>query len=303
MAEAVESRLLELGGEIKYNTIIREVVAGERVVIDDDKQTYKYKKLIWAGDLKTLYNITDTNGFSNHIQTKFDNIKRKLLARRGGDSVYTLYLQVDEPLDSFGSIATGHFFYSPLRTGLGETHREELNSLLDNWETITKKELFIWVEKFTRLNTYEISIPGLKDPIMCPEGKTGLVISFLTEYDLFDKVEQAGWYDEFMQHMELCVISVITDSVYPMLKEKILASFAFTPLSIRNRIASSEGAIVGWSFQEPIPVIKKMQQSARAVLTPIPSIFIAGQWTYSPAGVPMSILTGKLAADKVLKKK
>jgi hypothetical protein len=38
-------------------------------------------------------------------------------------------------------------------------------------------------------------------------------------------------------------------------------------------------------------------------VTPVPSIFQAGQWAYSPAGVPMSILTGKLAANQVLKRR
>jgi hypothetical protein len=51
-----------------------------------------------------------------------------------------------------------------------------------------------------------------------------------------------------------------------------------------------------------MPVINKIQISDRSVLTPIPEIYQAGQWAYSPAGVPMSILTGKLAADKILKK-
>jgi hypothetical protein len=51
-----------------------------------------------------------------------------------------------------------------------------------------------------------------------------------------------------------------------------------------------------------MPVINKIQISDRSVLTPIPSIYQAGQWVYSPAGVPMSILTGKLAADKALKR-
>jgi hypothetical protein len=50
-----------------------------------------------------------------------------------------------------------------------------------------------------------------------------------------------------------------------------------------------------------MPVINKIQYSDRSVLTPVPTIFQAGQWAYSPAGVPMSILTGKLAADRVLK--
>jgi hypothetical protein len=30
-------------------------------------------------------------------------------------------------------------------------------------------------------------------------------------------------------------------------------------------------------------------------------VYQAGQWTYSPSGVPISILTGKLAADKAIK--
>jgi hypothetical protein len=40
---------------------------------------------------------------------------------------------------------------------------------------------------------------------------------------------------------------------------------------------------------------------AQSVLTPIPDVFQAGQWTFSPSGLPISILTGKLAADKVKK--
>jgi len=152
------------------------------------------------------------------------------------------------------------------------------------------------------LNTYEISIPGLKDPNLVPEGKTGLIISLLTEYDLFDKIREAGWYDEFKTEFEIRVIRVISESLYPMLKNKIIKRFSFSPLSIRDRVGSSEGAIVGWSFTQPVPVVNKIQISDRSVFTPIPGIYQAGQWAYSPAGVPMSILTGKLAADKILKK-
>jgi phytoene dehydrogenase-like protein len=86
------------------------------------------------------------------------------------------------------------------------------------------------------------------------------------------------------------------------LKNKIIARFSHTPLSIEKRVGSSEGAITGWSFGKNMPVVNKIQFSDRSVLTPIPSIYQAGQWAYSPAGVPMSILTGKLAADRVLKK-
>jgi len=87
-----------------------------------------------------------------------------------------------------------------------------------------------------------------------------------------------------------------------MLKDKVIERFSFTPLSIEKRINSSEGGITGWAFTESMPVINKIQIADRSVFTPIPSVYQAGQWVYSPGGVPMSILTGKLAADRALKK-
>jgi phytoene dehydrogenase-like protein len=224
-----------------------------------------------------------------------------MLKNRGGDSVFSLFAEVDEPLESFRKIANGHFFYTPSRLGLGITHKEELDYLISNFEKVEKETILTWLDKFTKLNTYEISIPGLKDPELVPPGKTGIIISFLSEYDLFIKVQKSGWLDEFIAELETRVLSVISESVYPMLKDKIIAHFSFSPLSIENRVGTSEGAITGWSFQKSMPVINKIQIADRSVLTPVPSIYQAGQWAYSPAGVPMSVLTGKLAADRLIK--
>lgn len=302
LAEAFENKLIETGAEIKTETAIQKVMADDRLVIDQDNLSYKYDHLIWAADLKTFYKITEVNGLSEKTQLKFEEKKSRMLAHRGGDSVYTLFVEVNEPLDSFKRISNGHFFYTPSKIGLGETHREELSKLLDNWEKVSKDQVIDWLDKFITLNTYEISVPGLKDPDLAPEGKSGLTISFLTEYDLFQKVQQAGWYEEFISEIEKRVLKVLADSVYPMLKEKVIGKYSFTPLSIQSRVGSSEGAITGWSFEETIPVISKIQAAKRAVVTPIPSIYQAGQWTYSPAGVPMSILTGKIAGDRILNK-
>ena len=300
LAEALENRLLELGGEIKRETVVEQVIAREQKVVDQDQVSYSYEHLVWAADLKTLYRITDIQGYSEKIQTKIENAGKLLQDKRGGDSVFTLFLQVDEPTESFREISNGHFFYAPSRTGLGNTHWSELDQLLEK-SGMDKAMVLTWLDKFLSLNTFEISIPALKDPGMAPKGKTGVIISLLVEYDLFKKVAEADWYTEFIEAMEECIIQVLSDSVYPMLKEKVLARFSFSPLSYQNRVGSSEGAITGWSFQEPVPAIHKIQLANRAVVTPIPSVYQAGQWTYSPAGVPMSILTGKLAADRILK--
>jgi phytoene dehydrogenase-like protein len=179
---------------------------------------------------------------------------------------------------------------------LRKLHTQDLDRLIENWSTITKDELYAWLNGFTELNTYEISIPGLKNSSFVPHAKTGIIISFLIQYDIFAKLKEVGWYDEFKQELKTRIVNVITNSIYPILKEKLMDSFSFTPLSIQNRVA-----IVGWSFLESIPVPSRIQDAQKSVVTSIPNIFKAGQWTYSPAGVPMSILTGKLAADRACK--
>ncbi len=302
LADALTEKILEFGGEIKTETTVKDVIAAKNLVRDQSGIDYEYENLIWCADLKTFYSITKTIGLKPKIVSEFENKKRSLVDKRGGDSVFTLFLEIDEPLSSFAEISNGHFFYTPSKIGLGKTHWDELDNLLKNWDTIEKKQILIWLDKFTKLNTYEISIPGLKDPSLVPEGKTGLIVSFLSEYNLFKKVQSAGWFKEFIEELENRIISVLSNSVYPMLKDKIIGHFSFSPLSIENRVGSSEGAITGWSFQSPMPVVNKIQFSDRSVITPIPSIFQAGQWAYSPAGVPMSILTGKLSADRILKK-
>lgn len=303
LADSIKNRLEEYGGEILTGTKVQEVDAVNNAITDKSDVVYQYDNLIWAADLKTFYNIINTAGLSSDLLLRYKDKKASMLTNRGGDSVFTIFLEVDAPLESFREISHGHFFYTPLKDGLGETHRKELDILLANFENMDKKEILEWLDKFTSLNTYEISIPGLKDPTMVPEGKTGLIISLLAEYDLFMKVKNSGWYEEFKTEFENRIITVISDSVYPILKDKIIKRFSFSPLSIQERVGSSEGAIVGWSFQEPVPVVNKIQVSDRSVLTPFKNIYQAGQWVYSPAGVPMSILTGRLAADKILKKK
>lgn len=176
-----------------------------------------------------------------------------------------------------------------------------MDDIIANFDNLDKKDILVWLDRFTSLNTYEVSVPGLKDPGLVPEGKTGLIISLLAEYDLFDKIQKAGWYDEFKSELEDRIIKLMSEFVYPMLKDKVIKRFSFSPLSIRDRVGSSEGAIVGWSFRQPVPVVNKIQISDRSVITPISNIYQAGQWVYSPAGVPMSILTGRLAADKIIK--
>jgi phytoene dehydrogenase-like protein len=299
LAEAVEKKFLESGGEIKRETIIESVKASEKKVTDQNNIDYYYKNLVWAADLKTFYRITSTGDMPGKISANFEKAKSRITSRRGGDSVFTLFVEVDEPPDSFRKIANGHFFYTPSLKGLGEIRWRETDKLFAE-EGAERSAILNWLETFLSLNTYEISVPSLKDPDLSPEGKTGLIISVLADWDLYKAAEREGWHRELVNETEERIIKILSESIYPMLRNKVIDRFSFSPVNYQKRVATSEGAITGWSFREPVPVINKILAASSAVINPLPFIYQAGQWTYSPAGVPMSILTGKLAARRIL---
>jgi phytoene dehydrogenase-like protein len=303
LAEAIVDKIQAYGGELKPSTLIEKVDAKNKVITDQDGNQYGFSNLIWAADLKALYANTNHEGLQQSVIDEFEKRKQNILAARGSESVFSLYLEIDLPLSYFGEIANGHFFYTPNKKGLGQIHSKELDALLKSWKLKHITEIQDWLNRFLNYNTYEISIPGLKDPSMVPEGKTGMIVSFIIDYNFFRLLQESGWYDDFRKNIEQQLIEILSASIYPKLKEHIDDQFSFTPISIKNRIASTDGSIVGWSFEDMIPVVSKIQYSDKSVLTPIPEIYQAGQWAYSPAGVPMSILTGKLAADRVLKNK
>jgi phytoene dehydrogenase-like protein len=301
--EAVVQKIIEWGGSILYNTEVNEIIPSERKLTDIDGNTFSYENLIWCADLKSLYRFLEFRDLEEKVSRKISIQKDKLLSNRGGDSVFSLFLGVDEPLEKFQSISNGHFFYTPSKKGLGEETWNTLRKIINNFESTPKEAIIHWLDYYCQFNTYEISIPGLRDPTLAPKGKTGLIVSILFEYDLMKKVQEGEWYEEFKIELENRIIEVLSKSIYPKLKDKILFRFSLTPVSISNRIGSSEGAITGWTFENPIPVVQNILKMTKSVKTPIPNILQAGQWAYSPSGIPIAILTGLAAAKNLMKNK
>lgn len=302
LSKSIEKKIIEFGGKIKKNAFISKVVPFEKKIIDSLGNEYYYDELIWAADLKYLYKIIDSKGLNKKIALKMEDQKKEFLSKRGGDSSFALMLGVDDEPQNFSKISKPHLFYTPLKKGLGETHLSRLKKLLKDFDKANKKEIFEWLDDFCMLNTYEISIPCLRDSSLAPKGKTGLIISFLMDYDLIKKIHDAGWIGEFLEKCKKSVIKSL-EKIYPNLSDKIIFSYYFTPLSISNNSGISEGAITGWSYEDKVPVANNLFKMADSVKTPIPNIFQAGQWVYSPAGIPTAILTGWHAAQKIIKGK
>jgi phytoene dehydrogenase-like protein len=281
-------------GTIHTNTNIVNVDPARKQVTDAQGNTYGYRRLIWAADLKTFYRILNLDNMADG-QVKKTIIERQaeVKDKTGNDSVYTLFLGVDLNKEYFASKHSEHFFYTPVKTGQSVAGETPLQA--------DRRGIEQWLEKFFALTTYEISIPVLRDASMAPTGKTGLIVSVLFDYRLARLVEEMGWYEEFKSFCGTCIINTLEASIYPGLKQTVVQQFSSTPLTISRVAGNTDGAITGWAFtNNPMPAESRLPKIMNSVKTPVPNVFQAGQWTYSPSGLPISILTGKISADKVI---
>lgn len=298
----------ERGVDIRKKTRIAAIDPTGHTVTDDRGTEYTYRTLVWAADLKTLYLSTDLNALPEGKE-KSEALDRSALvnASSGGDSVFTLYLALDMEPATFAAKSNGHFFYTPSRMGVGPEIHSELEAILTDASATGRdgnfrKRAEDWIHRYIAATTYEISIPVLKDPSLAPDGKTGLIVSVLFDYELCEAARTHGWYEDLKSLVEDCLIEGLADSIYPGIRDAVQDRFSSSPLSIARAVGSSEGAITGWAFTNAVmPAVHRMQNVARSVQTGLPDIYQAGQWAYSPSGLPIAILTGKLAADRAAK--
>ncbi len=289
--KALAQRLAELGSEVRTKAEVIKVDASLRTITDRKGNEYTYDKLVWCADLKSLYTNISFEGFAVKQTEAILREQKRILSSRGAESVFTLFPTVELSPEYFSDISEVPFFYTPSRNGLGELHRSELAALLAG--PLDQDGVYPWLKSFCRLNTYEISIPVPNDGSAAPEWETGLIISFLFDYDLTRRIEEDGWYDQFERRISGLMIATLAESVYPGLEEHVLFSFTASPLSIQRKFSCSEDTIVGWSFEQEVSIEAGMLNMKKAIRSPIPDICRAGQWTVS------CIMTARMAADLV----
>jgi len=312
LGRSLEGFIRERGGETRTGSLVTAVLPAARKVRLADGTGFGYRHLVWACDQKLLYSSLDEEDLSRipgpggRKARREVEKRRNLIARqRGGDSVFSLYLSVDSPPEAFASVSSGHLFYTPDRRGLGGQHTAGRDSLLAACPDFRKPEaraaVLDWVARYLDFTTYEISIPVLRDPLMAPPGKTGLIVSCLFDYEVCRLADLAGWHDGLKNLVADRMVAILERGLYRGLSSKVIDRLTASPLSLERRTGNTGGALTGWSFlSRPMPAEYRTARVARSVVTPIPGLSQAGMWTFSPSGMPISALTGKLAADRAL---
>jgi len=306
-AKAMEKYAVENKGEILINTEVIEVIPDEGVLKTSNGDKFFFKEMIWAADLKTFYNIINQKGIEKKkILDNYYKKKELVNNKSANESVLTVFVYSEKDKEYFEEITNAHLFYTPTIEGTGEIDLEKDFEFLINENDFNAEEikniLFKKINEYLENTTYEISFPVLRDETLAPKGKTGIIISTLISYNITKFFYDNDFYDELKDFCTEKITNVITKKLFTELKGKIIKTSCSTPMTIERYTSNFQGAITGWSFDDKeMPSEREMIRINKSIITPFPNIFQAGQWSFSPSGVPVSVLTGKLAYDKVLK--
>jgi phytoene dehydrogenase-like protein len=289
LATRLTERFRALGGEVLFNAPVKKVFPDRRQAVLD-KRSVTYDALVWAADQTALY---DAVRFS--MESPPGEQQRRIVRQsKGIDSVLTLFIGTDLPPEQIDDACGAHAFYTPRTAGLSSLlpwrdAADGGNGALDNW-----------VRRYLANTTYEISVPALRDASLAPEGETGLIVSTLFDYHLALRYAKAGDYDRFKALCSKQIFDMLEQTFLPNLRNHVKFSFCGPPLTLARETGNRDGAITGWAFTNtPMPAVNRFHSIKHAVDTPFAHIYQCGHWTFSPAGLPVAIMTGKLAADAV----
>lgn len=289
------------GGELLSRCEVISIDADAKQIKTNNGDVYAYKQLLWAADTNRFYHCLDIKAIKQkRLKIELKAKKNFFASMKGADSILTVNMFTDlEP--SFFSAKNGpHAFYTPKLDGISSI---SIESIKENGRFIRDKQrLFEYIKSYLDINTFEISIPSLRDPSLSPSGKSALIVSTLFDYALCEHLVECGFYDDFKRLASQEMVRILDEGLWKNLNEHIDMTIVSTPKTIFERTYATQGSVTGWSFENhPFPVEYKFLSVSKSVHTPIKSIKQAGQFTFNPAGVPVAVLTGKLAADAVHK--
>ena len=286
-------------GEFLLNQTVTKIDIDQKLVQTEQGQTFTYKKLVWAGSTTLLHKVIDTK------DAKYKKKQTQALALtslgKGADSVMSVFMKVKDPQRKLATKAGMHTFYTPYLDGLSG-HPLSLIKDTQGQFIHDKDKVFTWLKEYYRRNTYEISVPVLRDPSLAPTDESGLIVSVLLDYRLTKFIADQGWYEDLKTLSNEYFVDILDATWLHGLKANTYQMIQASPLTMEKFAAVYEVSLSGWSFANR-PMLSEFlfTRVAKSVLTPYTDVYQAGQWAFAPAGLPTAALTGKLASDRIIK--
>ena len=284
--------ILSHGGEILTRSEVTRVLAKAHTAFLADGSEIRYRQMIWSADQTAFY-----RALGEPLPKRIAAKKELAFRSHGIDSILTLFIGTSVPRETARETCGAHAFYTPKTAGL---------SALPDWRKIPADDIASlkrWVVSYLESTTFELSVPALRDPALAPPGKTGFIASTLFDYDLTRRFADAGEYSALKTIAETTILRVLGETILPELPLRTEFALCSTPMTIERETGARQGAITGWAHtNHPMPAMHEFGKIQKATNTGIRDVLQCGMWTFSPAGLPVSIITGKLAADRAVKR-
>lgn len=143
-----------------------------------------------------------------------------------------------------------------------------------------------------------VTIYSNVDTECCPSGKSVLTTIYYADPEPFRKKLENGNKGKKYRNFKNKISDLIIDKTkkvlnIPEFESHIEVKELATPLTLERYTNNRDGAFIGWEMTSDQIILNQLLQT-----TPIPNLFLCGQWTMPGGGVSAAMISGNLVTEK-----
>ncbi|MEW6078238.1 MAG: NAD(P)/FAD-dependent oxidoreductase [Thermodesulfobacteriota bacterium] len=276
VSDALAAVIREHGGEIRLNTLVKKILIedGRAVgVRTKNNQVWRSRCVISnANAPDTLLKLAGRD----HLP---EDYAKKVEAMEIAASAFVVYLGVEADY-------TPEF---PARV------HELMINISEDPVTNTQGMREGKIEKVP----YAITNYSMVDPGAAPAGKNVITLTTVLPYDWLKGWHEDEGHSKYTAFKNFIGEKLIAqaETYLPGLNSRIEVMEVGSPRTMNHYTLNPKGSILGWANTPQQSMLNRLPQE-----TPIENLYLAGAWTFPCGGQSAVIMSGILAADKVLKK-
>ncbi len=273
----------EKGGDLSLLTEATRIIFEDGLATGIEVKDKKDNKIRYSAD-SIIANCDATHLVSdlcdcNSLPSEY---REEVKSRRPSISTVILYLGLDVNVTDYG--ADDYEIWMPKQ----EEKKDELKEkILENPEEVEFPE-------------GSVTAYSNVDPECCPSEKSVISTIYYADPEPFrrkldEEGERGKEYRDFKEEISALIINRIEKVLdIPEFESHIEVKELATPLTLERYTYNREGAFIGWEMKSDQVIMNQLSQS-----TPVPNLFLCGQWTMLGGGVSAVMVSGKLVSQKV----
>ncbi len=154
--------------------------------------------------------------------------------------------------------------------------------------------LKIGSQSYTRMSVKSYAY----DKSFAPEGKTVLQANIAQsdiDYEFWSSLSKDEYKQKKAELAEELTKRVV--AAFPELEGKIEFLDCWTPLTYNRYCNAFHGSYMGF-----VTTVGNKQMRFKGIVKGVDNLFVAGQWVMSPGGLPIAVISGKFAVQRILKR-